>query len=78
MREKPSVSEERLQRCLEERYGMRTVALDFLPRGLDARAGLYRAGSEEGISYFVRVKSGSLYEPGCLVPRFLWVAESNQ
>src|SRR5262249_19410387 len=28
--------------------------------------------SEEGISYFVKVKSGPLYEASCFLPRFLW------
>ena len=71
MREKPSISEEQLRVCLEEQYDMRSVTLDFLPRGLDTRAGLYRVVSEDGISYLVRVKSGPFYEPGCFVPRFL-------
>src|SRR5215471_1035763 len=71
MREKPSIPEEQLKVCLEERYGMVCVALYFLPLGLDTRAGLYRVVSEEGRSYFARVKSGPLYEPSCFVPRFL-------
>src|SRR5262249_52814569 len=72
MREKPSVSEEQLQVCLREQYDVGPVVLEFLPRGLDTRAGLYRVVSDERIWYLVRVKSGSLYEPGCFVPRFLW------
>ena len=50
---------------------MSPVTLDFLPRGLDTRAGLYRVVSEEGRSYLVKVKCGPLYEPSCFVPRFL-------
>src|SRR5215831_34170 len=72
MREKPNIPEEQLQVCVTEHYDISPVTLEFLPCGLDTRAGLYRAVSEEGISYLVRVKSASLYEPGCLVPRFLW------
>jgi spectinomycin phosphotransferase len=71
MREKPSIPEDHLKECLEEQYGMGRVALYFLPLGLDTRAGLYRVVSEEGRSYFARVKSGPLYEPSCFVPRFL-------
>jgi spectinomycin phosphotransferase len=72
MREEPGIPKEQLQVCLEDQYGMSPATLDFLPCGLDTRAALYRVVSEEGISYLIRVKSGPLYEPSCLVPRFLW------
>ena len=56
---------------LEEQYGLIAVTLEFLPRGLDYNAGVYRVVSEQGTAYLLKVKSGALYEPGCLVPAYL-------
>ncbi len=74
MREPPSVPLEHLRACLQEQYNLIPVTLEFLPRGLDYNAGVYRVVSEQGTPYLLKVKSGSLYEPGYLVPGYL----SNQ
>ncbi|GAC1350469.1 MAG: aminoglycoside O-phosphotransferase APH(9)-Ia [Ktedonobacteraceae bacterium] len=74
MREQPKIPEERLRACLQDQYDLYPVTLEFLPRGKDYRAGVYRVVSEQGTHYLLKVKSGSLYEPGCLVPGYL----SNQ
>ncbi len=71
MREKINISEELLRTCLQEQYDISVIRLDFLPLGLDTRAAVYRVLSEHGIPYFLKAKSGSFYEPGCLVPRYL-------
>jgi spectinomycin phosphotransferase len=71
MREQPKISEERLRACLQDHYGLYPVTLEFLPLGLDYHAGVYRVVSEQGTPYLLKVKSGSLYEPGCLVPAHL-------
>ncbi len=71
MREKPDISDEQLCICLQDQYDLLPVTLEFLPRGLDYHAGVYRVVSEHGASYLLKVKSGSLYEPCCLVPRYL-------
>jgi spectinomycin phosphotransferase len=71
MREKPSIPEEDLRACFQEQYDLIPVTLEFLPRGKDYHAGVYRAVSEQGTPYLLKVKSGSLYEPGYLVPRYL-------
>ena len=71
MREKLGISEDRLRTCLREEYGLSVVTLDFLPLGLDTRAGVYRAVSEQGTSYFLKAKSGAFYQPSCLVPDYL-------
>ncbi|HEV2583808.1 MAG TPA: aminoglycoside phosphotransferase family protein [Ktedonobacteraceae bacterium] len=74
MREQPKISEERLRDCLQGQYGLIPATLEFLPRGKDYNAGVYRVVSEQGIPYLLKIKSGALYEPGCLVPGYL----SNQ
>ncbi len=71
MREKLNIPEGLLCACLQEQYGISTIELEFLPLGLDTWAGVYRVLSEQGTSYFLKAKSGSFYEPGCLVPRYL-------
>lgn len=71
MREQPKISEERLRTCLQDSYGLIPIALNFLALGLDYHAGVYQVVSEQGASYLLKVKSGPLYEPGCLVPHLL-------
>lgn len=71
MREKPGISEERLRACLQKQYAFYPVTLEFLPLGLDYDAGVYRAASEQGTACLLKVTSRPLYEPRCLVPRYL-------
>lgn len=71
MREPPAIPQERLHACLQEQYGLSPVTLEFLPRGGDFQAGVYRVVSEQGTPYLLKVTSRPLYEPGCLVPGYL-------
>lgn len=71
MREQPNISVEHLRACLQEQYGLDAFTLDFLPRGLDYNAGVYRVVSEQGTVYLLKATSRPLYEPACLVPCYL-------
>ncbi len=71
MREQPGIPEERLRACLQDQYDLYPVTLEFLPLGKDYNAGVYRVVSEQGTPYLLKVTSRPLYEPGCLVPRYL-------
>src|SRR5579872_6271247 len=71
MREPPRISEEHLRACLQDQYDLGSVTLEFLPLGHDYNAGVYRAVSEQGAAYALKVTSRPLYEPRCLVPRYL-------
>lgn len=71
MREALSIPEEDLLTCLREEYDLAAVNLEFLPLGLDTRAALYRVASAQGAAYLLKVKAGSFYEAGALVPRYL-------
>jgi spectinomycin phosphotransferase len=71
MREQPKIPEERLRACFQDQYDLIPGTLDFLPLGLDSYAGVYRVVSEQGTAYLLKVTSGPLYEPRCLVPRYL-------
>jgi spectinomycin phosphotransferase len=72
MREPPNISEDRLQACLLDEYNLSTMSLEFLPRGLDFKAGVFRVVSKHGVPYLLKVTSRPLYEPGFRVPRYLW------
>src|SRR5438874_13792501 len=71
MREQPGVPEEQLRACLQDQYDLYTVTLEFLPRGKDYKAGVYRVVSEQSTAYLLQVTSRPLYEPRCLVPHYL-------
>ena len=71
MREKLSIPEDRLRSCLQEHYGLTPLSLEFLPLGLDTRSVVYRVMSENGAPNLLKARSGSFYEPSCLVPRYL-------
>ncbi len=71
MREKPGIPEERLRACIQAQYGITAATLDFLPLGLDTRAGVYRVADEQGIPYLLKAKFGPFYEPSCLIPGYL-------
>src|SRR5437764_13991646 len=71
MREQPKIPEERLRACLQDQYDLYPFTLEFLPLGLDYNAGVYRVVSEQSTAYVLKVTSRPLYEPRCLVPRYL-------
>jgi spectinomycin phosphotransferase len=71
MREQPNILEERLLACLQEQYNLSPITLEFLPRGRDYNAGVYRVVNEQGTAYLLKVTSRPLYEPGFLIPRYL-------
>lgn len=60
-----------LHACLREQYDLTASSLEFLPRGYDYRAGVYRVVSEQGTVYLLKVTSRPLYAPSCRVPRYL-------
>ncbi|MBV9259307.1 MAG: aminoglycoside phosphotransferase family protein [Ktedonobacteraceae bacterium] len=71
MREQPGIPEEHLRICLQNHYDLYPVTLEFLPLGLDYDAGVYRVANEQGTAYLLKATSRPLYEPRCLVPRYL-------
>ena len=72
MREPPRIAEEQLRVCVQDQYNLGPVTLEFLPLGHDYDAGVYRAVSEQGTAYLLKITSRPLYEPRCLVPRYLY------
>jgi spectinomycin phosphotransferase len=71
LREQPDIPEEHLRACLQEQYDIYPDTLEYLPRGHDYSAGVYRVVSEQGTAYLLKATARPLYEPGLLVPRYL-------
>src|SRR5258708_7520081 len=71
MREQPKISEHLLRACLQDQYDLHSLTLEFLPRGLDYHAGVYRVVNDQGTAYLLKATSRSLDEASCLVPRYL-------
>ncbi|MGH2485512.1 MAG: phosphotransferase enzyme family protein [Ktedonobacterales bacterium] len=71
MREPPNVPEEHLRAGLRAHFGLAEVALEFLPVGLDANAGVYRVRAARGGEFLLKVKRGPIYPASCLAPRYL-------
>ncbi|MEZ4670957.1 MAG: aminoglycoside phosphotransferase family protein [Anaerolineae bacterium] len=77
MLEKPALSDVQIITSLSERYAIPVDALSFLPIGNDATAWVYRVESG-GLTYFLKVKHGAIYEPSLSVPRYLYDAGIKQ
>jgi spectinomycin phosphotransferase len=71
MLEPPNLPNERIIAALRERYGLAVTEIAFLPIGNDASAWVFRVNAADGAVYFLKVRKGSLNEPGLLVPRTL-------
>jgi spectinomycin phosphotransferase len=71
MLDEPRISPDQLRAICEDQYDLVDATLEFLPIGKDNRTGVYRAVSQQGIPYLVKVRSGPFYEASCLIPRYL-------
>jgi spectinomycin phosphotransferase len=71
MSKQPGIPEEQLRACLQDKYELYPVTLEFLPIGKDYNAGVYRVVNEQGRASLLKVTSRSLDEASCLVPHYL-------
>ena len=71
MREDPGLDVDKIVAPLEAHYGLRVTSVTFLPIGYDPNAAVYQIVSRDGTAYFLKVRFGSIHEPGLLVPRTL-------
>lgn len=73
MLEKPQdVADEMLVARLEADYGVRIVALEFLPLGADIDTAVYRAIRRDGATLFVKLRRGAFNHASILVPSHLY------
>jgi spectinomycin phosphotransferase len=71
MLEKPDLPDEKILSCLRDRYGIAANSIAFMPTGNDSNSWVYRVGTDDGETYFLKAKKGSIYEPSVAVPHYL-------
>jgi spectinomycin phosphotransferase len=71
MLEKPDLEDERILARLQAEYGLRSARLSFLALGADVHTAVYRADSEDGRAYFLKLRKGAFDEITLDVPLFL-------
>jgi spectinomycin phosphotransferase len=69
--EPPNIPDDELRARLHAAYGFAPTTVEFLPLGLDTRAGVYRVASANGRAFLLKAKRGTLYEASCRVPHYL-------
>lgn len=70
MLEKPDIPDELIISCLQEQYELHVKQLEFLPLGADLGTAVYRVVTDDGITYFLKLRKG-FDEMTVTVPRFL-------
>ncbi len=71
MLEKPKIRDEAILTCLQREYGLYALELVFLPLGADLNTAVYRAVTQGGIAYFVKLRSGAFDETSVRLPKAL-------
>jgi spectinomycin phosphotransferase len=71
MLEKPSLPDEKIIDCLRDAYGLNIIEITFLPIGNDVNTAVYRAITEDGLPYFVKLRSGVFDEAIVAIPKLL-------
>ena len=71
MLKKPDLPDDRLNSCLHNDYGLRITEISFLPLGADVNTAVYRAVSEDGTPYFVKLRRGDVDGTTVLIPQLL-------
>src|SRR6266516_423980 len=70
MLEKPNIPDELIISRLQEEYDLRVAELTFLPLGADIGTAVYRVLTNDGITYFLKLRRG-FEEIIVTVPLFL-------
>lgn len=70
---KQSLSDQLIIDYLHVHYGIKVVALKFLPLGADRNASVYKAGAQDKFSYFVKLKRGHHPDIGLAIVQLLQV-----
>jgi spectinomycin phosphotransferase len=71
MLEKPALQDEKIISCLGIEYGIKISQLIFLPLGADINTAVYRAVTENDISFFVKLRKDNFDPTSVLLPAFL-------
>lgn len=71
---KADLPDEQLFACLHESYGVAARRLQFLPLGADFAAWVYRVEADDGATYFLKLRKGTVNDVSLEVPRYLKTA----
>lgn len=68
MLEKPDIQDTNILYCLRDDYGLKAAQVEFLPLGADRNTAVYRAITDDGTAYFVKLRSGDFDEMTIIAP----------
>lgn len=71
MLEKPDLPDDKILDSLRGEYGLKIVEITFLPLGADVNTAVYRAVTDEGTPYFVKLRRGVFNELTVQIPKLL-------
>jgi spectinomycin phosphotransferase len=71
MLEKPNIQDEQIVDCLCHAYGLDIAQIAFLPLGADRNTAVYRAVTDDGSPYFVKLRRDDFNEVTVIVPKLL-------
>jgi len=71
MLEKPSIPDETLLSGAQAAYGLPLAGLDFLPLGADLNTAVYRAETQAGAAFFLKLRLGNFDATSVTLPAFL-------
>lgn len=71
MLEKPDIQDSQISDCLRDAYGLNVIDINFLPLGADVNTAVFRAVTDGGAAYFVKLRSGAFDEMSIIVPKLL-------
>lgn len=71
MLEKPHLPDSKIIECLQASYGVTAVQITFLPLGADRDTAVYRAVTDGGVPYFVKLRSGVFDDMTVIIPKLL-------
>ena len=68
---KPDIQNKRIVACLQDAYRLPVNQVTFLPLGADQNTAVYRASTDDGTQYFVKLRRGIFDETAVTLPKFL-------
>lgn len=71
MLEKPDLADEKIIECLRHEFGLSVAQIAFLPLGADVNTAVYRAVTDDGTPYFVKLRRGEFDPITVEVPKRL-------
>jgi len=71
MLEKPDIDDDRIIPCLQDEFGLDVKGMIFLPFGADLNTAVYRVSTEDGKTYFLKLRSGKFNEASVGLPKYL-------